>query len=171
MSITIEPVIFANDAHLSQWYTIRSEKSVREACRSVKKITPEQHRIWWDESAKSKDRLLYFIRVRRDPALPTVTPPGHVPPIMVQTVGILRVDHRGSWTEVWLAVKPDHRQYGFATETLLVLSQIAAQLKWPPLGAVVHGRKNIASWRLFTRAGFVMQHSGFLQLVQPRTST
>jgi len=152
MSITIEPVVFSNPAHMSLWYAIRSEKSVREGCRSAKKITVEQHRAWWDESAKSKDRMLYFMR--------------DIDVFPVQTVGILRLDHRGSWMEVWLAVKPEWRHEGVATNALLSISKTAMKMKWPPLGCVINGQRNTASWLLFTKAGFVPSRKGFVQMIQ-----
>jgi L-amino acid N-acyltransferase YncA len=134
---------------MSQWYAIRSEGSVREGWRDLRKIKPEQHRLWWEESAKSTSRMLYLIRSN-----------GAV-------VGIVRLDDRHAWMEVWIAVKMEHRQKGIATQVLSILSDHAIKNKWPPLGAVVSAKKNAASWHLFTRAGFVMGKEGFAQLIQP----
>lgn len=147
--ITLDSVVFANPVHRTAWYMIRIEKSVHVACRDATKVTVDDHRIWWEESAISTTRKLYFIHAEH------------------QTVGVLRVDHRGTWTEVWLAIKPDARRKGFATQALRLLSEQASMKQWPPLSAVVNGAKNLPSWRLFTRAGFVLKKDGFAQLIQP----
>lgn len=156
MSITLEPVIFTIQTHLSQWYQIRSEVSVRYGCRSVKKITPSEHRVWWEASMKNKGRQLFFIREGDDKHLSGT----------LRTVGILRLDHRVSWMEVWLAVKPEERHRKIATRALALISEKAWRAQWPPLGGIVSAEKNMASWRLFTRAGFITPKSGFVQLLQ-----
>jgi|GEM_PF-5674946 len=159
--ISVEPVSFTDPAHRNQWYLIRSEDSVRYGCRSVKKITVEQHRTWWEASSRSNERMLFFIKELADlPEHSTFESPYY------RIVGILRVDHRLTWMEVWLAVKPEDRHRKIATRALALLSEKAAKLKWPPLGAVVSGKKNLASWKLFTHAGFVTTKSGFVQLIQ-----
>ena len=156
--IIIEPVIFTDQSHLSQWYMIRSESSVRYGCRSVKKITPEQHRRWWQQSMTDIGRLLFFIREYKDQ-----TEPG-------RTVGILRLDDRDGWMEVWLAIKPSDRNRKIATIALAQICERAWKMKWPQLGAIVSGQKNHASWKLFTRAGFIPAADGFIKLVQkPRS--
>lgn len=149
MTITLEPVIFHNPVHRSQWYELRREGTVREGWRDLRKIKPEQHLLWWEESAKSTTRMLYFVRSNRR-----------------QTVGIVRLDHRRTWTEVWVAIHPEQRQKGIATQVLRLLHEHAMKNKWPPLGAVVSAKKNAASWHLFTRAGFMMGKEGFCQLIQ-----
>jgi RimJ/RimL family protein N-acetyltransferase len=151
-TITIEPVVFSNEQHMSQWYAIRAEKTVREGSRSAKKITPEQHRIWWEESGQAQDRMLYFIREECERVL--------------QTVGILRLDHRGTWMEVWLAIKQDRRRQGIATKVLTMLISRAVAKQYPPLGAVVSAKRSAASWKLFVRAGFIPKRDGFMQLVR-----
>jgi RimJ/RimL family protein N-acetyltransferase len=154
-NVTLEPVVFTNPVHLSRWYGIRNERTVCYGCRSVTPITVDEHRAWWKRSAGMSTRRLYFIRVLHGDS---------------QTVGILRLDHRGRTTEVWLAVRRQDRQKGIAAHALKQVGPILRKLRWPPLSAVVSSHKNLASWRLFTRAGFVMQKPGFVQLVQGRTS-
>lgn len=149
MTVSVDPVVFSNPTHMSQWYAIRSEVSVRTGWRDLRKIKPEQHRLWWEETARSTSRQLYFIRTNR------------------QVVGIVRLDHRRTWMEAWIAVKPDHRRKGIATRALAIIEAQAVKRKWPPLGAIVNAKKNPASWNLFTRAGFVLRKKGFCQLLQP----
>lgn len=154
--VTVDPVVFSNPVHRSQWYTIRTEVTVHAACRNPvrkAKVTVEQHRLWWEESAKSNDRMLYFIRDSN-------------PPAPERYVGIVRLDHRGTWTEVWLAVKPEYRLQHLATRALNIVSSLAQTRRWKPLGAVLNGKKNGASWRLFVKAGFVPMKEGFAQLIQ-----
>ena len=151
--IYLEPAVFTTQSHMSQWYQIRSETSVRYGCRSVKKITPEEHREWWEASMKNPARMLFFIREHYEDQG------------MAHTVGILRLDHRGDWTEAWLAVRPSDRRRKIATQAIILTGEKVRNAQWPPLGAIVSG-KNIASWRLFARAGFTAQKGGWIQLIQ-----
>lgn len=155
MSIHLVPVIFTQQSHMSQWYLIRNEDSVRYGCRKVTRITVEEHRVWWDASMRNTGRHLFFIR--EDDPFPART---------ARTVGILRLDHRGDWMEVWIAVKSEARNRKVATQALALIGERAWRAKWPPLGAIVSGKKNPASWRLFTRAGFASPKNGFIQLIQ-----
>ena len=101
-------------------------------------------------SALSKTRKLYFIR-RYDGI--------HQP----QVVGIARLDHRGTWTEVSIAVMKEWRGQGIAREALKGLIAEAEQKKFPPLGAVIHAQ-NRASLALFFGCGFILKKKGFVQV-------
>jgi RimJ/RimL family protein N-acetyltransferase len=154
MNVTIEPVKFQNPTHMSWWYEIRNERTVRLASRSTKKITVEEHRRWWQTSSTLATRQLFFIRRQEG----TFTP---------QVVGILRLDYRKTWVEVSLALAPPWRKQGIGTQALDLLQKLRRP-GLPPYGAVVSG-KNLASLILFLKAGYVVQRAGFLQLTQKRT--
>ena len=103
--ITLDAVRFELEPHMIWWYEIRNEASVRAASRSRKKIKAEEHRAWWQASAKLATRKLYFIR-RHDGV--------HQP----QVVGIARLDQREGWTEISIAVVPEWRGYKIARTAL-----------------------------------------------------
>lgn len=151
--VRLEPAIFTNPTHMSLWHRIRSLPSVHSACRNPTRkslVTIEEHRLWWEATSKSQDRLLCFIMCNDLP------------------VGILRFDRRRDWTEIWLAIKPEFRRQGIGTQALLLAESRNNARRWPSLGAVVNGHRNPASWRLFMRAGFLARKAGFIQLIQPR---
>lgn len=151
--ITLDPVLFDREPHMIWWYEIRNEESVRAVSRSRKKIKADEHKAWWQASAKSKTRKLYFIR-RHDGV--------HEP----QVVGFARLDHRETWTEVSIAVVPEWRGQKIARIALRSLVVESGNLKFPPLGAVINGQ-NHASLALFFGAGFVLKHKGFVQVTVP----
>lgn len=153
IKITLDPVIFDREAHMIWWYEIRNEASVRVVSRSRKKIKADDHKVWWQESAKSKTRKLYFIR-RHDGV--------HQP----QVVGFVRLDHRGTWTEVSIAVSLEWRGAGVARAALQDAIEEAADAKWPPLGAVIHAQ-NRASLAVFIGCGFMLKKKGFVQVTLP----
>jgi RimJ/RimL family protein N-acetyltransferase len=153
MQITLDPVQFDNPVHLRWWYEVRNSEPVRNASRSRKKITVDEHYIWWQESKVSKTRKLFFIRK-------------HDQEFQPQVVGIARVDHRRTWTEFSLAIEAEWRRHGFGCRAIDLLKNETATLKWPPPGAVIHG-KNTASLLSFIKCGFVLKKSGFIQVTLP----
>jgi L-amino acid N-acyltransferase YncA len=154
VKLTLDPVIFERESHMVWWYEIRNEDSVRAASRSRKKIKVEEHKLWWQESAKLKTRKLYFLR-RHD---------GVHQPIVV---GFARLDHRGTWTEVSIAVSQDWRGQGIAKTALRSLGIEVAQLRWPVLGAVINAQ-NHASIALFLGSGYLLKKKGFVQVTLPK---
>lgn len=151
--VTLDPVLFDREAHMIWWYEIRNEPSVRAASRSRKKIKAEEHKAWWQESAQLRTRKLYFIR-RHDGV--------HQP----QVVGFARLDDRGTWTEVSIAVVAEWRGQKIGSTALRSLALEAANLGLPPLGAVINAQ-NQASLALFFRAGYILKRKGFVQVVVP----
>ena len=153
MRITLDTVNFDDLAHLRWWYEIRNSESVRNVSRSLKKITVDEHFIWWHESKVSKTRKLFFIRK-------------HDREFQPQVVGIARLDHRKTWTEFSLAIVPEWRGQGFGRTAIDQLKAITTQLKWPLPGAVING-KNAASLVSFIKTGFIVKKKGFLQVTLP----
>lgn len=151
--ITLDAVLFELTAHMIWWYEIRNHESVRAVSRSRKKIQVAEHKSWWQESAKSKTRKLYFIR-RHDGI--------HAP----QVVGYARLDHRGTWTEVSIAVVPEWRGQRIARTAMRSLAIECGNLRFPPMGAIIHGQ-NHASLALFFGSGYVMKRKGFVQVTVP----
>ena len=154
--LTLDQVIFSRDEHMAWWYDVRNDESVRTVSRVKRKIKADEHRKWWQESAKLSTRKLYFLRWRQVQSQPP------------QIVGIARLDHRGTWTEVSIAVSQDWRGHGIATEALKMLAQEAARLRWPTLGAVINAQ-NSASLALFIKAGYTLKKKGFVQVAQHPT--
>jgi L-amino acid N-acyltransferase YncA len=152
--VTLDPVIFDREVHMVWWYEIRNEDSVRATSRSRKKIKADEHKTWWKESATLNMRKLYFIR-RHDGV--------HQP----QVVGLARLDHRVTWTEVSIAVTKDWRGQGIARAALQLLVSEAESHRWPSLGAVIHAQ-NRASLALFFGCGFVLKKKGFVQVALPK---
>lgn len=152
MHITLDPVKFDDPVHLRWWYEIRNAETTRKGCRSVKKITVDEHYIWWHESKLSKTRKLFFVRRHHGIFQP-------------QVVGIARLDHRKAWTEISIAIGPEWRGQGFGTVVVQQLVKRIELNKWPVAGAVVNG-KNAPSLLVFLKAGFLVKKKGFVQLTR-----
>lgn len=150
--LTLDQVNFDDKVHLRWWYEIRNSDAVRRGCRTMKKITVDEHYVWWQESKVSKTRKLYFIRTAPEKTQP-------------QVVGIARLDYRsdplGDWTEFSLAVVQEWRGQGFAKIAITHLINKVRQLKWPLPGAVVGGQ-NPASLVAFIKSGFLVKKHGFI---------
>lgn len=151
--VTLDPVRFDREAHMIWWYEIRNEPSVRAVSRSRKKIKADEHKAWWQASAALATRKLYFIR-RHDGV--------HEP----QVVGFARLDDRGGWTEVSIALVPEWRGQKIGSTAIRSLLVEAANIGFPPVGAVINAQ-NQASLALFFRAGFVLKRKGFVQVMVP----
>lgn len=148
MSVTLRPAT-PGDARF--WYELRNAPDVRKVSRSVKPIGPDEHRRWFHDSLAHPKRKLFIIEVSGNGG--AVTRP----------VGFARLDHRGTWSEVSLALVEAARGHGIGKQAVNALREQAQRLKWPPCGAVVQGR-NARSLRLFVGAGFVTASARWLQL-------
>lgn len=155
VQVSVDPVQFESEAHMRWWYAIRNADLTRHGCRSLKKISVDQHRQWWDECKQLIDtRRLYFLRRHHGDYQP-------------QVVGIGRLDKRQGWTEVTLYVEqPWHRQ-GIGTKGCKGLVREVRALGWPAPGVVVNGAR-VDHLKFFTGAGFVMKRPGWVQLTLAR---
>lgn len=151
--ITLDPIIFDRAEHLAWWYEIRNEESVRAVSRAKRKIKADEHKVWWKESENSLTRKLFFVRYRDGARTP-------------QIAGFVRLDHRQTWTEVSIAIKPELRGHGIAKAALRMLAIEVANMKWPAPGAVIHAQ-NHASLALFIGAGYILKKKGFVQVTYP----
>lgn len=132
------------------WYEIRNDQMVRNWSRSTKVIRINEHAKWWRESLQNDKRRLFMVEIAGQPG-------------KAGQVGIARLDHRGAWTEISLAVIPAAHGRGIGTEIVCQLIEKAAQLRWPEIGAVVNG-KNARSLRIFAKLGFVMKRKCWIEL-------
>lgn len=153
MHISLDPVQFDDPVHLRWWYEIRNAETTRQGCRSVKKISVNEHYVWWHESKVSKTRKLFFVRRHHETYQP-------------QVIGIARLDNRKEWSELSIALSPEWRGQGLGTIAVTRLVSKVLSLKWPAPGAVISGR-NGPSLTVFLKAGFILKRKGFIQLTKP----
>lgn len=159
MQVTIDPVCFDDPVHLRWWYELRNAESTRRGCRSMKKITVDEHFVWWHESKLSKTRKMFFVRCRK------------VMGVQPEVVGFLRLDKRSDtteWTEISIAISPEWRGNGVGATVVRHAVHMIGAIKWPTPGAVINGR-NAASLSLFLRAGFLLKRKGFIQVTKLNT--
>lgn len=107
---------------------VRNDPTTRQASRTRREITLKEHEAWF---AKTTDRI--FIAEVEDVA-----------------VGTVRLTRHTGWLEINLAVAPEHRGKGYATQMI----QLGAKEAWAPVVAYVRA-ENDRSLKAFKRAGFV----------------
>ncbi len=127
----------ADAALLHEW---RNDETTRQWSRSSDRVPWADHVQWLDSSLARDDRLLLIVE--------------HATRGSVGTVRCDR-DEDGGW-EVSITVAPQERGCGLATEILCVGERALTSRNGPGITAraVVH-EHNIASKRLFRRAGYV----------------
>ena len=137
------------------WWDIRNDPKVRSWSRTAHCISPTEHGRWWRQAILNPKRKLYMVDVAGRNGEAAV-------------VGIARLDHRGGWTELSLAVMPSAQGRGVGSAIVRLLLERVEALRWPEAGAVVNG-KNARSLRIFTKMGFVMKRRGWIELRYPVT--
>ncbi len=85
------------------------------------------------------------------------------PHYAAQKIGIGRIDHRGSWTELSVVLDPFYRGVGLGTRAIQALCATVDDLGWPIPGAVING-KNRRSLKTFLKAGFALQARRWVEL-------
>lgn len=137
----------------SYWLSIRNNHDAVKWSRTPKLIDAHVHRIWFRESLSStmaKKRRLWIIFF-------------HHPQFLKQAIGIGRIDHRGSWSELSIVLDPLYRGRGLGTRAIQALCYTVDFLSWPMPGVVVNG-KNRRSLKTFLKAGFSLQARRWIEL-------
>lgn len=147
-SLDLQPATRQDQAF---WLAVRNDDAAVRWSRSREAVTPLAHADWFVKMLARPEKTRLFIVM--------LTPlTGGAP----ASIGIARLDHRRSWTEVSLALAPAFRAKGFGPRVARLLTETAARLGWPQPGAIVHGH-NQRSIRCFLRAGFQLRASRWLE--------
>lgn len=174
--IELTPVKYTHPEHQAAWLEVRTDPTVHSITRNPAKrsrITKEEHYRWWMASAVNVRRRLFLIN---DLVVISPVRQDHTGRVLAGTkrpipIGILRLDRREDWTEIWLALKSPYRGRGVGRQAVLQAQQIVQNLRWPPLGAVIHAQKNLPAWRLFIASGFLVDQKGFIKVQLPSLTT
>lgn len=148
--VYLHPVQTKDEAY---WLSVRNNTDAVKWSRTPKPITSHAHHTWFIESLdirmSSKRRLFLIIFHHRD--------------FLVRPIGIARMDHRGSWTELSIVLEPFSRGRGVGTRAIQALCSLTEWIAWPTPGAVVSG-KNRRSLKTFLKAGFSLQARRWVEL-------
>ena len=147
--------VHEDSVYVEAWYAIRNHPKVRQWSRKTRAISEAEHRRWFAVSLRNPLRRLYLVRAQV-PLRPGWT-----------VIGIARLDHRKTWTELSLAVDPLYWGRGYGKMIVRLLTKAAIELTWPAPGAVVNG-KNAASLKICMAAGYVTEAKKWVQLTYSR---
>lgn len=141
----------AQPDHADYWLHVRNDHEAVKWSRIPKPIDPQTHRDWFAESLRMPTKRRLFLLSYR--------PPGETE----RPAGIVRADHRGTWTELSIVIDPAVRGRGLGTRAIQIVAARMETLGWPVCGAVVNGH-NRRSLRMFLKAGFAVRARRWLEL-------
>lgn len=112
----------------------RNDLATREASFSLEMISPEAHRAWFEKALKSTDRSLYLAENESG-----------------EKIGVVRIDELNpAAAEININLAPAMRGKGYGAKII----QLACSDSKYKLVIARTKEKNIASVRVFLRAGF-----------------
>lgn len=144
----------AGEQHEMYWITIRNNADAVKWSRVPKPIDLATHHRWFRQSigtgAGLKKRRLFIVMFRH-------------PQYAEHPIGIGRIDHHGTWTELSIVLDPFFRGHGLGTRAIQALCAKVDEILWPTPGAVING-KNRRSLKTFLKAGFSLQARRWVEL-------
>lgn len=149
-------LVAAQPSHEAYWLEVRNDPDAVRWSRVTKPIEPNSHASWYAQALKMPLKRRLF--------LVTFKPTGG----REMTIGIARLDHRGTWTELSLVLEPFARGKGLGVRVIQILCGRAESIGWPVVGAVVNGR-NRRSLRTFIKAGFGVRAKRWIELRRIKT--
>lgn len=131
--LTFAPLSMAYSGLILGW---QREPCMRKYSRSPAPPSEQEHTDWMKQTLSDNKRMAWIMEVDHNPA------------------GLLRLDRVAEGeSEVSILVPQQHQGNGIALSALRILRRM---LPWPEFMATVH-RQNLASRRLFEKAGYVME--------------
>ncbi len=134
--LTLMPVTMAHSGLILGW---QKEPDIRKFSRNPAPPSEQRHAEWMQQILSDSEHMAWVMEVDHNPA------------------GLLRLEHLAGRVEISILVTRQYQNGGVALSALGTLRQM---LPWPDFTAIIH-HKNIASLRLFEKAGyFIEQQNG-----------